>query len=328
MEDEDRTVEAPSTSSGFGDTSEVEVGNIAPGEDMTATEPLEVPNRRRRHVTLSAAAVAVVLVISLIVIGAGGPGSKSAAAEVILGARTTLAKNSVDLTLSGSLTADGQTFPVGGSGFADSSKDLESVTLTFRDENIPIQETVLSDGGNAYMQIVENNQNQITRAIPSKQWVQVPLGASQSTGLNASTPNILNQLQVLTQQGNTVVPLGTSTINGASVTGYQVTITKAAMAAELKRVEARGGAEAKALEQGLKVISLNPPVIKLWLNGDNLLAREEVLISETTSGVSASGDLIINFSNYGSASTITTPAAGSVASFQAFIAAADAPGLH
>jgi hypothetical protein len=328
MDDEDQTIEASSLASGSDVKGDVDAFILAPGEDTVTSGPLDVPNRRRRHVALTAAAVAVVLVISLIVIGVSGPGSKDAAAEVILGARTTLAKNSVDLTLSGSMSADGQTIPLGGSGFADSSKDLESVTLTFSDENIPIQETILSDAGNAYMQITENNQNQITRAIPGKQWVQVPLGASQSTGLSATTPNILNQLQVLTQQGNTVVPLGTSTINGESVTGYQVTITKAAMAAEFKRVEARGGAEAKALEQGLKVISLNPPVIKLWLNADNLLAREEVLISETTSGVTASGDLFINFSNYGSASTITTPAAGSVASFQAFIAAADAPGLH
>jgi hypothetical protein len=178
------------------------------------------------------------------------------------------------------------------------------------------------------MQISLNNQNQITRYIPGKQWVQLPIGATQSSGLGASAPNILNYLQLLTQQGNSVSPLGISTINGESVTGFQVTITKQAIAAELKRAEAQGGAVAQAVEQGLKVISLSPPVIKLWLNNDHLLVREEELTSETTDGASASGDLIVNFSHYGTSSTITAPAAGTVASYQAFLAAAQASGLH
>lgn len=125
-----------------------------------------------------------------------------------------------------------------------------------------------------------------------------------------------------------MVPLGDTTIDGQVVGGYQVTITKQAMAAELKRVEAQGGAVAQAVERGLKVISLNPPVLKLWLNGDHLLVREEELISESVNGVGTSGDLIVNFSNYGSSSTITAPAAGIVTSYKTFLAAAGEPGLN
>jgi hypothetical protein len=263
-------------------------------------------------------------VISIVVIGVGGPGSKEAAAEVILGARTTIAKNSVDLTLSGTMSANGQSVPIGGSGFADQATGLESLTLNFSNENIPIQETVLSDPGHAYLQIDVNNQNQITRYMPGKQWVQMPAEATQSAGISATTPNILSQLQVLTQQGNTVVPLGVSTINGETVKGFQVTITTQAMNAEIKRVESQGGAVARELEQSLKVISLQPPVIKLWLNHENLLVREEVVISITSGGATASGDMFVNFSNYGATSSITPPAAGSVGSFQDFMADAQA----
>ncbi|MGD0691770.1 MAG: hypothetical protein ABSA22_05465 [Acidimicrobiales bacterium] len=325
MEDEDQLTEEASASSDESMTDEVEtdaVGGIG-GADVR----IPVNGRKRRPMVLIAAAVAVVLAVSLIAIGVSGPGSKGAAAEVILGARTTLAKNSVDLTLSGTMSADGQTIPIGGSGFADRATGLESLTITFSDENIPIQETALTDQSGAYMQIVENNQNQITRYLPGKQWVQIP-GASQSTELNATTPNVLDQLQVLTQEGNTVVSLGDSTINGETVVGYQVTITQKAMTAAIKRVEAQGGATAQALEASLKVISLNPPVVKLWLSSDHLLVREEALISVSSGGATASGDIFINFSNYGGSSTISAPATGTVASFKEFLTAAQAPGLH
>jgi hypothetical protein len=325
VDDEDQLTEEASASSDERMTNEVETDAVGGFEGADAHIP--VNGRKRRPMVLLAAAVAVVLAVSLIAIGVSGPGSKGAAAEVILGARTTLAKNSVDLTLSGTMSADGQTIPIGGSGFADRATGLESLTITFSDENVPIRETALTDQSGAYMQIVENNQNQITRYLPGKQWVQIP-GASQSTELNATTPNVLDQLQVLTQEGNTVVSLGDSTINGESVDGYQVTITQKAMSAAIKRAEAQGGATAQALKASLKVVSLNPPVVKLWLGSDHLLVREEALISVSSGGATASGDMFINFSDYGGSSSISAPVASTVASFKEFLTAAQAPGLH
>jgi hypothetical protein len=204
------------------------------------------------------------------------------------------------------------------------STKLESLTISFEDNNAPAQETILTNGPAAYMQIVENSQNEISTLLPGKQWVQVPVSESNSTGLGASTPNILNQLQILTQQGNSVVSLGSSTINGEAVNGYQVTITEKAMRAEFKKEERQGGAVAQSLQQALKVVALQPPVIKLWLNSAHLLTREEVLLSETVSGAVATGDLIVNFSDYGSSASIAIPAAATVASFKNFVAAADA----
>jgi hypothetical protein len=91
----------------------------------------------------------------------------------------------------------------------------------------------------------------------------VPLGAASTAGLSAGTPNVLGQLQILSAQGNTVVPLGASTINGTSVTGYQVTITQKALTAAYKRAEAQGGAQAQAVKSFLKSASINAPVIKV-----------------------------------------------------------------
>jgi hypothetical protein len=326
MEDEEQTSEQsiPSGELGVNRNENAAADAVLMTTDEQVGDQSTRPSRKKRRLTMTAVGVVLALAISLVVIGASGPGASDASAQVMLGARTTLAKNSVALTLSGSLTANGQTIPVSGSGSADVSTNLESLTMAFNEGNTPVQETVLADGSAAYMQFSENSQNEITQLIPGKQWVQVPVGETSSTGLGASTPNILNQLQILTQQGNTVVSLGSSTINGEAVNGYQVTITKEAMRAEFKKEERQGGAVAQALQQALKVISLQPPVIKVWLNSDHLLTREEVLITESAGGVTASGDLIVNFSDYGSAASISTPASGSVASFNTFIAAAKA----
>ena len=68
--------------------------------------------------------------VSFVVIGGSGPGIADAAAQVMLGARTTLDKNTVKMTISGSLSSGGQTIPITGSGSADSLHDTESVTMS------------------------------------------------------------------------------------------------------------------------------------------------------------------------------------------------------
>lgn len=272
------------------------------------------------------AAVAITLVVSLVFIGAGGPGSKDASAQVEMGARATLAEHTVAMEVSGSLTANGQSIPMSGSGFADLSSRLETLTMSFSANGTAVQETVLADGPSAYMQVVENDQNAIAQLLPGKHWVEMPLGASASSVLGAGTPNILSQLQLLTQQGNAVVSLGSSTINGEAVTGYQVTITHEAMVAASKRLLAKGGAEAQEMRALLSSISMEPPVIEVWLGADHLLRREKVSMSASSIGNSVSGDVEVDFSNYGSPVTVSIPAAGDVATYSDFLAAANAAG--
>jgi hypothetical protein len=301
-----------------------ESANIFNGQGVSET--LSGKPRTKRRLTMSVLAVVVVLVISFVVIGGSGPGSNDAAAQVAIGARATLAENSVTLNLSGSFSVNGQTIPVSGSGFADLSSKVETMSASFSADGTSVQEIVISNGPSAYMQMLENSQNVISELLPGKQWVQMPVGAATSAGLGIGSPNILGQLQVLSEHGNAVTSLGSSTINGEPVTGYQVTLTQAAMLAAIKRQESHGGAEAQAVKSFLKTSSFGGTVFKLWLGSDHLLAREEVTLSLTADGTTGTGDMTMDFSRYGSPVSVSIPAAGSVASLSVFEAAAKAAG--
>jgi hypothetical protein len=245
---------------------------------------------------------------------------------VELGARTTLAAGSATLTISGSLTANGQSIPITGSGFANLSTGLESVMMSFNANGTALNETELTDGANAYMQISVNGQNEVAQLVPGKDWVDLPTAASSTSKLGSSAPNILSQLQVLTQQGNTVVSLGSSTIDGVAVTGYQVTFSQDAMAAAAKRVEKLSAAESQAVTAVIHEFTKSPPVMKLWIDANHLLRREEVSIGVSTSTGTVSSDAVIDFSDYGTPISVSIPAAGDVASYSAFMAAAQAAG--
>jgi hypothetical protein len=282
--------------------------------------------RKRRAFATTGIVTVIVLVIAIVVVGGGGPGSSDAAAQVIRGARTTLAEDTADLQITGSFSANGQSVPVSGSGYADLSSGLETMTTSFDSSGTTLQETVLQNGGAMYMQVMQNNQNSITQLLPGKSWVQLPDTESTPSGLGAGTSNILAQLQLLASRGNTVVSLGSSTMNGQSVSGYQVTITRKAMSNEIKQAEAKGGVAASAMKAALKNFSLNPLVLDVWLGTNDLVQSEKIVLSGSEGGVPIAGDLDIVFSNYGSPVTVSIPAANQIVSYSAFLSAAKAAG--
>jgi hypothetical protein len=281
---------------------------------------------RNRMLLVGGVAAAIVLVVALVVVGGAGPGSTDAAAQVMRSARTTLAARTADLQISGSLSDNGQSIPITGSGYADLSAGLETLTINFAANGTNLQETEIQNGSALYLQLIENDSNIISRLVPGKNWVELPVNTSASSGLGEGTPNILAQLQLLTAQGNTVTSLGSSNINGEAVDGYQVIITKKAMEAGLKRAEAQGGVEASAIKEALDKISIKPPEIDVWIDSSGLLQRESAVMSISTGGTTVGGEIDIDFSNYGSQSAVTIPTASQVASYDTFLSAAQAAG--
>jgi hypothetical protein len=295
----------------------------ATGVESSSALPKLPTSRRTKRMTMIGAAVAIVVVVSFVVIGGSGPGSKDAAAQVMLGARRTLAKNTVKMTIRGSFSGNGQTIPITGSGVANLSSNTESVSLSFNANYTAVQETVLRNGTATYERIVENGHNLVSRVLPGRQWIQGPVDKSAAGGLGVTSSNILGQLQVFAQQGNSVVPLGPSTINGENVAGYQVTISQKSIDAAYKRVEAQGGATAEAVKSFLQNGSIGTPVIKLWLGTNHLLVSEEVQLSLSTGGTSVNADMTVDFSNYGLPVSISVPASTVVTTLSKFETAAD-----
>jgi len=290
---------------------------------LAVTQRQERHRMNRRRYFMAATAVLVTVVLVLVFVGASGPNSKDAAAQVELGARTTLAAGSTTISISGSFSDDGQQFPVTGSGVADLSTNVENMTLNFNASGTAIQESILTNGQLVYMQLLGNGQNEISQLIPGKDWVQLPVNLSASSGAEGTTQNIATQLQLLASQGNSVVALGSSTINGQPVTGYQVTISHQAMVAATKSALKAAGTQATTEQSILDQSSLSPPVIKLWIGSDHLLAREEVTMNVTSVGTTITGDVTFDFSNYGSPVSVSFPASGQIASYSDFLTAAN-----
>jgi len=283
------------------------------------------PDRRRRVVVATASAVVVVAVITGAVIGLSGPGSKDAAAFVATGAKDTLSQHTADLVISGSLSVGSQSIGIGGSGVADLSSGLVDMNLSTTVEGQTFQEQELFANPAIYFSITLGGKNSVSTLFPGKQWVQLPFSvpAGQSAGLGASNP--LTQLQMLAQQGNVVTALGASTISGEAVNGYKVVITRQAMLNASKRLLASGSLGSVEKQAILKASSeMTPPVVSVWFGADNLLRRESVSLDLATGGVTTSGSVVMDFVNYGAPVSVVVPAASSVVSYNAFLAAAQA----
>jgi hypothetical protein len=295
------------------------VGDVAGAEP---SPPLAPKRGRTKPLVMIGAAVAIIVVVSFVVIGASGPGAKDAAAQVMLGARTTLARDTVKFTIHGSISDNSQSIPITGSGVANLSSNTESVSLSFDANYTSIRETVVADGPSSYERILENGHNVISRVLPGKTWVQGPENKASAAGLGLSSSDILGQLQVYAQRGNSVIPLGPSTINGQAVAGYQVTLSQKSINAAIKRLEAQGGASAAAVKTFLQNDgSINAPVIKLWMGTNHLLVSEEADVSLSTGGTSENTDMTLDFSDYGLPVSISAPAPNAVTSLKVFEAA-------
>ena len=104
-------------------------------------------------------------------------------------------------------------------------------TTEAANQQITIQAVYL--GGSIYENIPG-----IDQLVPGKSWVSIDLSslgvsANQSTGSLGTANNPAAMLRLLTQEGNTVVPLGSSTIDGTTVQGYSVTLNSAAIKKQL-----------------------------------------------------------------------------------------------
>jgi hypothetical protein len=298
-------------------------GDVAGAESSPSLE-ISPKRGRTKPLVMIGAAVAIIVVVSFVVIGASGPGASDASAQVMLGARTTLAKDTVKFTIHGSISDNNQSIPITGSGVANLSSNTESVSLAFDANYTSIRETVVADGPSSYERILENGHNLISRVLPDKAWLEGPENKVSAEGLGISSSDILGQLQVYAQHGNSVVPLGPSTINGQAVAGYQVTLSQKSMNAAVKRLESQGGASAAAVKTFLQNDgSISAPVIKLWMGTSHLLVSEEADVSLSAGGTSENTEMTMDFSDYGLPVSISVPAPSAVTSLKVFEAATD-----
>ena len=276
-------------------------------------------SRRGSRRPLAAVLAAIVVVLAAVgaSIGLVG-GSKSAEAEVIDSVNATMADQTAHLTMSlsggvGNVSIDGT-----GSGVIDFSQNAASLqaTLNADGQQVELQEVYL--GGVFYEGLPG-----IDQLVPGKSWVSVDLSSLQQGGTqNPAQAEAMNNpavmLRVLAQQGNTVAALGPSIVDGTSVQGYSVTVNAAALKSRLGRLPSW-------MQQALSRVNMRDIGMKVFVDGSGLLRRMTVHMAIATgSSPPVSVDASIDYSDFGSPVTVSSPPADQVVSLQQFLQAAAA----
>ena len=300
------------------------------------------PARQRRKTGYLISSLAIVIIAVAIGIGLsttaghqgtpGADGSQSSslpgasrapgagvapAVFVVSSATATLHQHSADVTISGSVSANGQTVPIDGTGYADFDKDAFSANMTMNGPTGTLGEDEIAVGGHIYLSVGADGVS-ISQLTGGPHWVDVPVPEQDSSGLGTGNVDPLVQLQVLEHQGATATPLGTSTMEGETVSGYSVTPSQVEEQQAIQQEVQSGAIPQSAVpmvEQELQAIGT--PTMDVYFDSSRLLRKLSVTFGGGSSPVSASVQM--TFGDYGTTVSIGPPAVSDVISYALFL---------
>jgi hypothetical protein len=265
-------------------------------------------------IAVAAIAFAIVLAASG---GPGVPGAGIAPADfVVSSTQNTLAQHTADVVFSGSVTVAGHDVPLNGTGQADFSTNGFSATLSETAAGTSLVERELADAGHLYMGMTIDGHD-MSEFTGGARWISIPTPGAGSSSPGVGSVDPLSQIQLLEKKGATVVRLGTSVIDGDTVSGYSVTPSPSQVQQSLQQEFAAGQFTPAQQQQILDASkALGTFSSDVWVDSSGLLRRETVNVGGGTSG--ATGKVDVTFSNFGTPVTIEPPAAGDVISFSQF----------
>ncbi len=210
-----------------------------PGPQQTATpHPAEQAVRRPyRRVRLAVISLALVLVAGgaiggIVSTGSGPPAPGTGvtpATFVVSSTQTTLSQHTADIDHQRDASLPtGKSIPMQGTGTAnfDTNSFAADISLASGATSLVEHELVVAD--HVYIGLTVDGTS-VSAITGGPEWVNVPLPDQDSSSLGAGNIDPLDQLKLLEQKGATVVPLGTSTVDGTTVSGYAVTFSAAEM---------------------------------------------------------------------------------------------------
>jgi hypothetical protein len=278
--------------------------------------PVPVNPKQRRGVAFASSVVVAVGAIVLLIVTFGmsgsAPASRSAAASLVAyvttSAQRTLAQQTAEVTLSGTVQSAGATVPVQGDGAINFAANSMNFNFDASFSGRALVESEVLTGGNLYLRSTVNGQglNQLTGG---RHWIRLPLVQSDPQTLTSGDP--LSALSILEAQGDSVTSLGTENIDGESCTGYAVTPSKQAMFAAARQEFVKLGLSPAQVSAELQVMQRTPPVtVTVWFDSHQLTRQMSVAmqLSGVVGSGSVSAQMIVNFTHYGVPVHITTPA--------------------
>jgi hypothetical protein len=237
---------------------------------------------------------------------------------VISSAQNTASQRTADLTYRGTLHEQGKSMSLSGTGQADFTRNAFIGTIQFHSIGNTVVETELSAGNRFYIALVVDGVN-TAQALSGKHWIQAPDPVAGAIGgIGFGTVDPLTQLKAAQQQGATVVLLGTSVIDGDTVSGYSVTSSRQEVQQRIQddvasgQVPASFGTAAEHEADTLGAIRSD-----VYFDAAGLLRRQSLVIAAGTSG--AHGRIDVTYTHFGAPISIAVPAASDVLSFSAFL---------
>ena len=294
---------------GFGAYTQATYPYLGGGAPSTA-------RKRRLPIVLAGIVAAALLAAVLAVVLPGG--GRNAQAAVIASVDNAVASKTARATLTintgsgatgaGQVTGNGAGTIDFSTGAMDFNLNVHAASI---DQSLPIHLIYL--GGTMYEAIP-----QIDQLFPGKSWLSLDLsGLASSAGSGVALNvggNPAAMLRLLGQQGNNVVPLGSSRVNGINVNGYRVTFDTAAMQRQL------GSADIPSwMRSAISQVNLQNATEAVFIDTAGHLRRTTMHVDVSApSAKSVSVDETFDLSDYGVPVSINAPPSSQVVDFQQF----------
>jgi hypothetical protein len=287
--------------------------------DIGASTELDNTSARKNGRRLAMVSIAVVLIAAIVggVFLFGGS-SSDADAAVIRAVDHALGGNTASISVSEQVTVAGTSVDLSGTGDIDFAHDAFEANLSGVVDGHTLTVEALYLQGSVYEGLP-----QISQLAPGKSWLSLNLSSlakeDQSSSASALGSNPLAALQTLAQQGNTVAPLGTSTVDGQTVQGYSVTINPSVVQRELDSTNLPAWMKKDASQ-----VTFGSGTEKVYINGTTLVQMATTVSESTTTAGVVSVNESLDFSNYGTPVTITAPPSKETLPFSQFLQLAKA----
>jgi hypothetical protein len=252
-----------------------------------AAEPVTAPPQKRPWAAFFGAAVIVfgttggLIAMTHEVSAASQSGTQAPAAFVAQSALQSMARETVEISLSGTVQTSGHSVQLHGTGAVDFTADAMEVDASYGFSGFSFAVHMVMTGGYTYLTADYHGPE---LAVSGRQQAQQALNESEPVSLtNLDLPSAVSDLgEALTA---TLTPLGVKTIDGQSCTGYGLNPATGPTASPVFATT-------------------------VWVSSDQLLCQlSEVIPPSSPAGsFAAGGRVVVDFSHYGAPVHIAAPA--------------------
>lgn len=296
--------------------------------DQSNAETASTRSKKRLLVgALAVVLVAVAISVGMVSVRNGPPmpgAGIAPAAFVVSSTQDTLAQRTANVTLSGIVSGNGRQVPLQGTGTANFDTNAFSATIDSAAGTGSLVERELVVDNHFYigMTIDGHNMSEITGGA---HWIDVPTPDQNSSSVGAGNVDPLQQIQTLESKGAKVVPLGSSEIDGDTVSGYAVTPSRAAEIQNVEKEIQSGAIPQSVASQAMKgAQALAGFTMNVYIDSNSLMRRMTMDFPGSGSGIT--GTVTMTFSNYGTPVSIAPPSSSDIVSFDQFVKDAQAAG--